>query len=84
MFVTFIYSQLRIFHTLLSFTAVIIFNVFVCLFILCLTSRLTIVESFWGGFLGLCQHCAPGEDRTRDLANKSPTLSKMSYRCSHI
>ena len=28
------------------------------------------------------QHCAPGEDLTRDLAIKSPTLSQLSYRCS--
>ena len=47
------------------------------------------------GFLGLTstkqggevscsrtQHRAPGEVRTRDLTMKSPTLSRLSYRCS--
>ena len=28
------------------------------------------------------QHRAPGEVRTRNLTIKSPTLSRLSYRCS--
>ena len=49
------------------------------------TSWVYLVLSNWDEVsFSRTRHRDPGDDRTRDLAIKSPTLSQLSYRCTRL